>query len=383
MNDYVSEFSRFYELREKCSSAFDGKARKLTIKDDLENLLQYLSNSKYRNFHMDRYGDGLVEHFENEMKVLFNFESATFFPTGTMAQQIALKFHTGNDESKVVGLHPLSHPLIFENQAFTELARLQTQTICSIDKMITAEDVMKLKNEIDVLMLEVPMRDLGYLLPTWNEFKRISNAGKMLGIAIHIDGARIWEATHYWGIHLDEIVNFVDSIYVSLYKTIEGHSGAILLGDEKLQNFALNWRHKYGGKIYRQYPAIISAIRGMELNLPLVADYILTSKIIAKIFQTEFSKYAQFKYQIQPFPPQVNHFRILIWIDAPKLNEISIKSMQIFGEAIFDHPWWFDGELTRASVAEFSINSSFDVGRQEKFLSQLRFFIESVNSSLA
>lgn len=77
-------------------------------------------------------------------------------------------------------------------------------------------------------MLELPLRDAGFVLPTWEELTEVVEAARERDAVVHFDGARLWETTVHFGRPLDEIAGLADSVYVSFYKSLEGFGGAAL-----------------------------------------------------------------------------------------------------------------------------------------------------------
>ncbi len=71
------------------------------------------------------YGDGVVEALETKVAGLLGTEAAAFFPTGTMAQQVALRCWAGRTGNPTVALHALSHPEVHERNAFSEVSGLR------------------------------------------------------------------------------------------------------------------------------------------------------------------------------------------------------------------------------------------------------------------
>jgi threonine aldolase len=59
---------------------------------------------------VDMYGDGIVGELERRTARTLGMEAAVFFPTGTMAQQVALRCWAGRTGNRTVALHPRSHP---------------------------------------------------------------------------------------------------------------------------------------------------------------------------------------------------------------------------------------------------------------------------------
>ena len=84
------------------------------------------------------------------------------------------------------------------------------------------------------LMLELPLRDAGFVLPTWDELTDTVEAARERDAVVHFDGARLWECTPHFGRPLPEIAGLADSVYVSFYKSLGGLSGAALAGSADL-----------------------------------------------------------------------------------------------------------------------------------------------------
>ena len=80
-------------------------------------------------------------------------------------------------------------------------------------------------------MWELPQRDIGGLLPAWDDLREQVVAARERGAATHLDGARLWEAQPFYGRPHAEIAGLFDSVYVSLYKGLQGVRGAVLAAD--------------------------------------------------------------------------------------------------------------------------------------------------------
>ena len=82
----------------------------------------------------------------------------------------------------------------------------------------TAAALARIGGRLGAAMVELPLRDAGCLLPTWDELVELSAAARERGVPLHADGARIWESVPHWDRSLAEAADLVDSMYVSLYK---------------------------------------------------------------------------------------------------------------------------------------------------------------------
>lgn len=196
----------------------------------------------------DIYGDGVVAELEERIAGLLGMEAAAFFPTGTMAQQVALRCWAGRTGDATVALHPLAHPEVHERGALGAVSGLRTVHPAHGPRLPTAQEIRDFDEPFGTLMLELPLRDAGFVLPTWEELEAVVAAARERDAVVHIDGARLWECAPHFGRELPEIAALADSVYVSFYKTLGGISGAALAGPASLIEEARTWRHRYGGR---------------------------------------------------------------------------------------------------------------------------------------
>ncbi|ETT47160.1 low specificity L-threonine aldolase [Paenibacillus odorifer] len=208
----------------------------------------------------DIYGTGeVIEDFQTKMANILGKETAVFFPSGTMAQQIALRIWCDEKEVKKVAYHPLCHLEIHEQDGMKELHHIEPILLADKDRLITLEDVANLKDDIACLLLELPQREIGGQLPEYTELEAISAHCRARGIKLHLDGARLFEILPYYGKSAAEISALFDSVYISFYKGIGGIAGAILAGSEDFTKQSKIWKRRHGGDLISLYPYIISS----------------------------------------------------------------------------------------------------------------------------
>ncbi len=223
----------------------------------------------------DRYGDGgPVGALETRVAQLLGTEAALFVPTGTMAQQIALRCWADRTHNPIVAMHPQAHPLHHEDDALTVLTGLRPIRVPN-------DEVASCPEPFGTLLLEVPDREAGFVLPTWDELVATVDAARDRDAVVHLDGARLWESVHGLGKPLEEVAGLFDSVYVSFYKSLEGISGAALAGSADFVEQARVWRHRYGGMLFQQWPAAVSALHGLDTVLPRLGTYVEHAKVVA------------------------------------------------------------------------------------------------------
>ncbi|HEY1014245.1 MAG TPA: beta-eliminating lyase-related protein, partial [Herpetosiphonaceae bacterium] len=222
----------------------------------------------------DHYGGGpLINDFEREIAALLGAEAAVFMPSGTMAQQIALRIWAERSGRRGVAFHPTSHLELHENQAYRELHGLRGVLVGGRERLLTLADLEQIGQPLAALLLELPQREIGGLLPSWAELTAICAWARERGIALHLDGARLWECQPFYGRSYAEIAALFDSAYVSFYKILGGISGAALAGSAEFIAEAKIWQHRHGGRLHRLFPGVLAARAGLAARLERIGAY--------------------------------------------------------------------------------------------------------------
>ena len=289
---------------------------------------------------VDTYGGGPVAEVERRVAELLGFPAAVFFPTGTMAQQVALRCWAGRTGSEVVALHPLAHPEVHEDGALGAVSGLRTVHPTTEPRLPTAEEVREHPEPFGTLMLELPLRDAGFVLPSWDELVDVVDAARERDAVVHFDGARLWEcAPHFGGRELREIAGLADSVYVSFYKSLGGMSGAALAGPEDLIAEARVWLHRYGGLLFQQYPTALSALRGLQTELPRLPSYVAHARTVAAAMREAFTEAGLPWFRIHPEVPHTHQFQVWLPYGADALTEASVALAEQTSTVLFRR--WF------------------------------------------
>ncbi len=213
----------------------------------------------------DVYGQGgAVETLETEVATALGHEAALLLPTGTMAQQVALRLHADDAGCATVGMHPLAHPLLHEDEALARVQGLQVRPLGDHRLPATVDDLAEVAEPLGAVLLELPQRELGGLLPDWDDLLAHVQAIRDRGAAVHLDGARLWECEPAYGREASEIAGLFDSVYVSLYKGLGAIGGACLAGPEDFIRRAAEWRHRLGGTVFGLWPYATSGLAALH-----------------------------------------------------------------------------------------------------------------------
>ena len=231
-------------------------------------------------------GGGVVAVLEEEVRGLLGMPAAVFMPSGTMAQQIALRVHADRTGRRVVAFHATSHLELHEDKAYQRLHGLVGRVVGNGRELMTLADLEAIDAPIAAVLLELPQREIGGRLPAWGDLVAQVEHVRSRGAAVHLDGARLWESGPFYDRPLADIAALFDSVYVSLYKGLGGLTGSVLLGDEDLVREARAWRHRHGGTLFRMWPYAASGLAGLRARLPRMPEYAAHALAIAAELST-------------------------------------------------------------------------------------------------
>jgi threonine aldolase len=239
-----------------------------------------------------------------------------------MAQQIALRIHAERARCRTVAFHPTCHLELHEQRGYSRLHGLEACLVGPRDRLLTRQDLDALAEPVAALLLELPQREIGGLLPSWQELGEQRAWARERGVALHLDGARLWESAPFYRRSLQEIAALFDSVYVSFYKTLGAIAGAALLGDAGFIREARIWQRRHGGNLVSLYPFALSARECLRERLDKVPGYIDHARQIAQ-------RLARLPgVRVQPDPPQTNLFHVYLPVPGERLIDASAAIAQ-------------------------------------------------------
>jgi threonine aldolase len=320
------------DLRERRKSAANNcerwlSNRRLPTADRLRQLAEVVTDDQ-----PDVYGNGgEVAALEQEVAELLGKPAAVFLPTGIMAQQSVLRVYADRAGTGRVAVHGLAHLLVHELNALEEVHHLRIERMTSEPRQPRPDELAAIPGKLAAVTLELPLRDAGFLLPTWDELVVFAGSCAERGVPLHLDGARLWESTPYLGHNLAEISALASTVYVSFYKILGGISGAALAGPEDVIAEVRRWQRRLGGNPYSLFPYAVSARDGLRTVLPLMDDLHQRAVEVAMSLQSE-------GFRVFPEPPQSNSFRVYAPRAAEAIERAAVERMERSREALCG-PW--------------------------------------------
>jgi len=295
----------------------------------------------------DHYGAGAVlEDLEAQVAELLAKPAAVFMPSGTMAQQIALRIWADRKGVRTVAFHPTCHLERHEDKAYEYLHGLHGRLVGDRNELITRKDLEQVREPLAALVLELPQRELGGRLPEWDDLVAQAEWARDSGVSLHLDGARLWETAPYYRRPYAEIAGLFDTVYVSFYKGLGGIAGCALAGPEDVIAQARVWQRRHGGSLFHLYPYALAARVGLQQRLGRMGDYYARALEIAEALRGHPD------VEVVPDPPQVPMMHLRLRISADALREAALDLAEETGIWTFvdsapsESPSWRRVELT-------------------------------------
>ena len=182
---------------------------------------------------------------------------------------------------------------------------------------------------IGALLLELPQREIGGRLPEWDELVAQIDWARERGIATHLDGARIWEAAPYYRRSHAELAGLFDTVYVSLYKGLDGIGGSVLAGPAELIAQARVWRRRHGGTQVHLFAIVAGALPGLDRLAGRMPEFLAHARALgAALGEVD-------GVEVIPDPPQTPLFHLLLRGERDELERRSLELARERGVWLF------------------------------------------------
>ncbi len=281
------------------------------MRDALADLIEFVDP----DLDQDHYGAGdVIERLERRVAGLLGTEASVLMPSGTMAQQIALRIWSDQAHIDRVAFHPTCHLELHEQGAYRQLHGLSSTLLGGPDRLFTIDDLEALREPVAAILFELPQREIGGYLPKWDDLVEMTDWARERSIKLHLDGARLWETKPFYGKEYAEIAGLFDSVYVSFYKILGGVAGAVLAGPADLIDTARIWQRRHGGNLVHMYPLAVSAQLGLDRHLEKMGEYHAKAREIAAVFSSLPG------VSVRPNPPHTNMMHVFIDGDLERLR---------------------------------------------------------------
>lgn len=236
----------------------------------------------------DVYGeDPTVNKLESQCAEIFGMETAIFCPSGTMTNQIAIKCHTQPGDEVICD--QLSHIYIYEGGGISFNSGSSVRPVAGHLGRITADQVAEAINPDDIhkprtslVSLENTANRGGGGCYQFSEIEKIKEVCLKHEIALHLDGARLFNAMIAKSEKPKQYGNTFDSISICLSKGLGTPAGSVLLGKKDFIKKARRIRKVLGGGMRQVGYLAAAGIYALENNIKRLADDHHHAQMIAR-----------------------------------------------------------------------------------------------------
>ncbi|RST21664.1 low specificity L-threonine aldolase [Streptomyces sp. WAC04770] len=264
--------------------------------------------------------DPTVRALEERTAALFGFSGALFTPSGVMANQIALQLLAGPGQELVCDAE--AHVLAHEEGSPARYGGIQTRTVAGPRGVLSAEllaGVVRRGNAYTlgsraVAVEQTHTRAGGTVQPLEN-LRGIRELADGLGIAVHMDGARIWNAMAATGTSAEQYGRTAGSLAVCLSKGLGAPVGSVLLLDGEILPRARKLRHGMGGGMRQSGILAAAGLYALTHHVERVAEDHDHARLLARGLRE-----AGFAVR----PPETN----IVLVKTPRADEAVARAAQ-------------------------------------------------------
>ena len=227
----------------------------------------------------------------NELQIytaaLLGKEKGLYCSSGTQTNQLAIKTHTQPGD-EVIGEEGC-HILNYESGAPGLISGILIRTISGDHGLYKAEDVERLIRPAEyhyphtaLIEIENTHNRAGGVIFPLDEIKKIKEAADRYNLPMHLDGARLWNASVASGIPLNEYAQYFDSVSVCFSKGLGAPVGSMLLGTAEFITRAHRFRKMLGGGMRQAGIIAAGALYAVKNNIERLAEDHKKAAILAE-----------------------------------------------------------------------------------------------------
>jgi threonine aldolase len=196
--------------------------------------------------------DPTVNSLEERVAAMFGKEAGVFTPTGSLANQLAIRILVAPGEELIAETN--SHIVRAELGAAAVFSGITTRTWPAKNGLLVAKDALEIARpnsgpylvSTTAIAVENTHNFGGGTIQPIDEIKALRKGADEFGLALHLDGARIWNAHVASGVALNEYGKYFDTISVCLSKGLGAPIGSVMLSTKDRVTKARIWRKRYG-----------------------------------------------------------------------------------------------------------------------------------------
>ncbi len=238
----------------------------------------------------ERDGDPTTLRLERRVAELLGKERALFFPSGVMANQASVNLHTTPGTEVILDYD--AHIIHWEMAGVAALSGAQIRPVLPTGIVATAEDMRRYvrprarhMTRPSLVCVENTHNGAGGKVIPLSEMRAIREFATELGLPVHLDGARIWNASIASGVPLEDFAAAADTVMVAFSKGLGAPIGAAVATSAAAAEELWGIRKRFGGAMRQSGIIAAGALWGLEHNLSRLAEDHANAREFAKIVE--------------------------------------------------------------------------------------------------
>ncbi|WP_298555557.1 GntG family PLP-dependent aldolase [uncultured Algibacter sp.] len=274
--------------------------------------------------------DETINKLEVKVAKMFGKERALFFPSGTMANQTALKLHTKPGDQVICDKY--AHIYNYESGGASFNSGISCKLIDGVRGMFTAKQVEEAINpdayyysKTSLVEVENTTNKGGGACWDFDEIIKINEVCKNNNLGYHLDGARIWNALVAKNETAMQYGNLFDTISVCFSKGLGCPVGSILVGNSEIMNDAIRIRKIFGGNMRQAGYLAAAGLYALQYNLDrLKEDHKRAKEIGEKLTNLSVIKH------VEPIETNIVIFELIDDVDEKLfVKQLADKNIHI------------------------------------------------------
>jgi len=308
----------------------------------------------------ERDGDPTMRRLEERVAAMLGKEAALFFPSGVMANQAAVWVLA--PRATEVLADPDAHIVEGEIAGLAALAGTQILPVAPAGRVLSADDLRRAirprtrySPAPSLVCIENTHNGAGGVITDVREMRAIRHVAAELGVPVHLDGARVWNASVASGISLAELAEHADTVMVAFSKGLGAPVGAALAGERHVIDKAWTARKLFGGAMRQSGILAAAALYALDHHIGRLADDHAHARALAHRLTGAGA--------VTIVPPETN----IVMIDLPPGRRVSPIARAAAHEGVRISEW----TPTRIRLVTHLDVSAADVKRAGDILARL------------
>ena len=276
--------------------------------------------------------DPTVKTLEDRLATMFGKPRALFFPSGSMANQTALKLHTNPGEQVICD--KFAHIYNYEAGGASFNSGISCKLISGNRGMFTANQVVEAINpdafyyaKTTLVEVENTANRGGGSLWNFEELKKIKKVCDDNNLGYHLDGARLWNALVEKKESTKQYGELFHTISVCLSKGLGCPIGSVLIGDEKIMEDAVRIRKVLGGNMRQVGYLAAAGLYALDNNLNRLSEDHKRAKEIGEVLSQQ-----PYIKSVEPIETNIIIFELIANFDeALFINELAKNDVKLIG----------------------------------------------------